>query len=224
MYLVTTPKLLRAFYPNTLVWDIPTTEKIIYLTFDDGPHPTITPFVLDTLRQFNAKATFFCIGKNVMNNKAIYHQILYGGHAVGNHTSHHLKGSKTNIFVYLKDVSFAATKIQSNLFRPPYGSISKAQIKELSVSGWQLSFTNPVTKQLQTANHFNIIMWSVLSGDFDVKLSKEKCLKNVVNNAKQGSIVVFHDSEKAYQRMAYALPKVLEHFTNLGYRFEVITQ
>lgn len=224
MYLVTTPKLLRALYPNTLVWDIPTTEKVIYLTFDDGPHPTITPFVLNTLQQYNAKATFFCIGKNVMNNKTVYQQILDDGHAVGNHTSHHLKGSNTSTYIYLKDVSFAATKIHTNLFRPPYGRISKSQIKELTVSGWELSFTNTVTKQQQTADHFNIIMWSVLSGDFDVKLSKENCLRNVVKNAKQGSIVVFHDSEKAYERMAYALPKVLEHFTNLGYRFEVIPQ
>jgi peptidoglycan/xylan/chitin deacetylase (PgdA/CDA1 family) len=224
MYLVTTPKLLRKYYPSSLIWDIGTTEKIIYLTFDDGPHATITPFVLNTLQQYNAKATFFCIGKNVMNNKAIYQQILDGCHAVGNHTSHHLKGSDTSTYVYLKDTSFAATKIHSNLFRPPYGRISKAQIKELTISGWELSFQNPVTKQVQIADHFNIIMWSVLSGDFDTKLSKERCFKNVKRNAKQGSIVVFHDSEKAYERMAYALPKVLEHFTNLGYRFEVIPQ
>ncbi|MBC7721293.1 MAG: polysaccharide deacetylase family protein, partial [Pedobacter sp.] len=128
MYLVTAPKLLRSYYPASLIWDIPTSEKIIYLTFDDGPHPTATPFVLETLKQFNAKATFFCIGKNVSNNKKIYQQILADGHAVGNHTSHHLNGWQTSSYVYLKDVSFATTQIHSNLFRPPYGRISKAQI------------------------------------------------------------------------------------------------
>ena len=214
MYLVTTPKLLRSYYPKFLVWDIPTSEKIIYLTFDDGPHPTATPFVLNTLKQFNAKATFFCIGKNVSNNKKIYQQILADGHAVGNHTSHHLNGWQTSSYVYLKDVSFAATQIHSNLFRPPYGRISKVQIKELTQS--------PSSGSLLPT--FKIIMWSVLSGDFDIKLSNEKCLKNVVNNTKQGSIVVFHDSEKAFDRMAFALPKVLEHFSKLGYRFEVIPQ
>ena len=224
MYLVTTPKILRAYYPSNLIWDIATTEKVLYLTFDDGPHPSITPFVLDTLKQFNAKATFFCIGKNVMNNKAIYEQILADGHAVGNHTSHHLNGWRTSTYVYVKDVSFAVTKIQSNLFRPPYGRISKAQIKELTVAGWELPFSNIATQQHKVANHFKIIMWSVLSGDFDTKVSKECCLKNVVNNTKPGSIIVFHDSEKALERVAFALPKVLAHFSNLGYRFEVIPQ
>ncbi len=224
MYLVTTPKILRAYYPSNLIWDIATTEKILYLTFDDGPHPIITPFVLETLKQNNAKATFFCIGKNVMNNKATYEQILAGGHAVGNHTSHHLNGWQTSTYVYLKDVSFAATKIQSNLFRPPYGRISKTQIKELTVAGWGLPFYNIGTQQQEVADHFKIIMWSVLSGDFDIKLSKEACLKNVVNNAKPGSIIVFHDSEKALERMEFALPKVLQHYSSLGYRFEVIPQ
>ena len=214
MYLVTTPKLLRSFYPKSLVWDIPISEKIIYLTFDDGPHPNATPFVLETLQQFNAKATFFCIGKNVSNNITIYQQILADGHSVGNHTSHHLNGWQTSSYMYLKDVMFAATQIHSNLFRPPYGRISKAQINEL---------TQPsTTKSLLPT--FKIIMWSVLSGDFDIKLSKEKCLKNVINNTKQGSIVVFHDSEKAFGRLAFALPKMLEHFSKLGYRFEVIPQ
>ncbi|MBC7720799.1 MAG: polysaccharide deacetylase family protein, partial [Pedobacter sp.] len=132
----------------------------------------------------------------------------------GNHTSHHLNGWQTSSYVYLKDVSFATTQIHSNLFRPPYGRISKAQIKELTQS--------PSSESLLPT--FKIIMWSVLSGDFDIKLSNEKCLKNVVNNTKQGSIVVFHDSEKAFDRMAFALPKVLEHFSKLGYRFEVIPQ
>jgi peptidoglycan/xylan/chitin deacetylase (PgdA/CDA1 family) len=224
MYLVTTPKILRAYYPSNLIWDIATTEKVLYLTFDDGPHLTITPFVLQTLKQFNAKATFFCIGKNVMNNQAIYQQILVDGHAVGNHTSHHLNGWETSTYIYLKDVSFAATNIQSNLFRPPYGRISKAQIDELTVAGGKLPFYNIATQQQVIANHFKIIMWSVLSGDFDTKLSNQLCLNNVIKNTKKGSIIVFHDSEKAFERMAFALPKVLEHFSNLGYCFEVIPQ
>ncbi len=216
MYLVTTPKLLRAYYPSTLVWDITTTNKVLYLTFDDGPHPTITPFVLGTLQQFSAKATFFCIGKNVVDHLSIYNQILLQGHAVGNHTFNHINGWQCSPYQYVKDVSLASKSIVSNLFRPPYGRISKRQVTELTSKQSQ-----PTNTALPT---YNIIMWSVLSGDFDTKLSNQQCLNNVVDNAKEGSIVVFHDSEKAFDRMAFALPKMLEHYSKLGYRFEVIPQ
>ena len=216
MYLVTTPKLLRTYYPSFLIWDIATTNKVVYLTFDDGPHPTITPFVLATLQQFSAKATFFCIGKNVVDHPTIYNQILLQGHAVGNHTFNHFNGWQTSAYHYIKDISLASKSIASGLFRPPYGRISKRQVNEL-IGNQLLSISSPLPT-------YKIIMWSVLSGDFDTKLSSQQCLQNVLNNAKEGSIVVFHDSEKAFERMAFALPKVLEHFSKLGYRFEVIPQ
>ena len=214
MYLVTTPKILRAYYPSSLIWDIATSEKVLYLTFDDGPHATITPFVLQTLKQYNAKATFFCIGKNVLAHPSIYQQILLEGHAVGNHTFNHFNGWQTSAYHYLKDITLASTAIQTSLFRPPYGRISKRQIKELT-DNQLLSISSPLPT-------FKIIMWSVLSGDFDKKLSNKQCLNNVLNNTKSGSIIVFHDSEKALKRMAFVLPKVLDYFSSLGYRFEVI--
>jgi len=210
MYLVKTPWWLRAIYPQ-LVWKIPTEEKIIYLSFDDGPHETATPFVLDTLAKYNAKASFFCIGKNILRHPAIYAQIQAEAHAVGNHTQHHANGWKVSDENYLAEVNEAATLIESSLFRPPYGRITKSQIKKINQT--------PLTPK-----GYKIIMWSVLSGDFDLYLSPEACTKNVVNNTKAGSIVVFHDSTKAWERMHYALPRVLEHFTQLGYRFEALPQ
>jgi peptidoglycan/xylan/chitin deacetylase (PgdA/CDA1 family) len=203
MYLVKTPWWLQALYSD-LIWRIPTNEKIIYLSFDDGPHEMATNFVLDTLAKFNAKASFFCIGKNVLKYPVIYQQIIDEGHAVGNHTHHHANGWEVSNEVYFKEIEQAASLIKSNLFRPPYGRIKRAQINKI--------INNP----------YKIIMWSVLSGDFDLKLSPEACCNNLLNNTKSGSIVVFHDSAKAWERMSYALPRVLAHFSNLGYRFEVI--
>ena len=205
MYLVKTPWWLRALY-SSLTWRIKGPGKIIYLTFDDGPHETVTPFVLDQLQQFNAKATFFCIGKNVQAHPAIYQRIQAEGHGIGNHTQNHVNGWKVNDEVYLKEVEDAATLIKSNLFRPPYGRIKRSQLK-------QLATRNP---QLQT------IMWSVLSGDFDLNLTPEGCLAYVLYHTKPGSIIVFHDSTKAWERMGYALPKMLEHFTKEGYVFKAI--
>jgi peptidoglycan/xylan/chitin deacetylase (PgdA/CDA1 family) len=206
MYLVKTSWWLKAMYPF-FVWSKPTKDKVLYLTFDDGPHPTITPFVLAQLKQFNAKATFFCIGKNVVDQPAIYRQILQEGHSVGNHTHNHLNGWKTNNHVYIENIQQAAKHIDSTLFRPPYGRIKKSQAKQLLT----------LNSQLQT-----IVMWDVLSADFDIHISPEKCLANVINNAKQGSIIVFHDSEKAWDRLSYALPKTLEYFAKMGYVFEAL--
>ncbi len=225
MYLVKTPWWLRRLYP-TLTWQLPTDEKVIYLTFDDGPHETATPFVLDTLQRFNAKATFFCIGKNVSEQRNIYERIIAEGHAVGNHTYNHLNGWKTHPADYFKDISYTAQKVHSNLFRPPYGRITKQQIRELQNNGQ----STIVNSQLQDATshhspfttHYSIIMWSVLSGDFDISLRKEKCLSNVIKNSGKGSIVVFHDSAKAFDRMSYALPKALEHFSKQGFSFKAI--
>jgi len=198
MYLVKTPWWLKKIYSSALTWKISAEKNEIFLTFDDGPHPVITPFVLDCLRQYNAKATFFCLGKNVRQHQQVFRRIIDEGHTVGNHTYNHLNGWKTNDAEYLKNIFVAKKYIDSNLFRPPYGRISRFQIQ-----------------QVKTA--FKIIMWDVLSGDFDVDLSPQKCLRNVVSNTTAGSIVVFHDSDKAFSRLEYALPKALEFFAEKNF-------
>lgn len=207
MYLTTSPWFLRAVYPQ-FVWSIPTKEKNIYLTFDDGPHETATPFVLNELKKYNAKATFFCIGKNVAEYPDIFQQIINEGHWVGNHTFNHLNGWKTDDEVYVENILKADELIHSSLFRPPYGRMKKSQWSKLRIPNSELR-----TK---------VIMWSILSGDFDIHLSPEKCLSNVLRSAESGSIIVFHDSTKAFERMSFALPHVLEHFANKGYSFKAI--
>lgn len=206
MYLIKTPFWLRALYPS-VTWKIPTKQKVIYLSFDDGPHPTATPFVLAQLAKYNAKASFFCIGKNVAQYPAIFNQIKAEGHVVGNHTQNHLNGWHTQTETYLQNIDLAADMISTNLFRPPYGRITIGQIKQIKAA------INLPQK---------IIMWDVLSGDFDTTISGEQCSNNVIKYTKPGSIVVFHDSIKAWDRMSVALPIVLHHFTQLGYQFEVI--
>lgn len=210
-YFVKTPWWLKKLYPRC-IWDIPSREKVLYLTFDDGPHPEATPFVLHTLQQYNAKATFFCIGKNVAAHMDIYRNLLDGGHCAGNHTFHHLNGWKATDENYLKNILEAGKYIDSNLFRPPYGRITRFQVKLLT--GIRNSPVN---------SNFRIIMWDVLSGDFDTSINGATCASYVIKNAQQGSIVVFHDSEKAFPRLKEALPKTLEHFNKLGYRFEAIS-
>lgn len=205
MYLITSPWWLRKIYAPSLTWQMPADEKVLYLTFDDGPHETATSFILDCLKQYNAKGTFFCIGKNVQQYREIYARIIEEGHAIGNHTHNHLNGWKTKDSVYVDNIAEAAKHIDSTLFRPPYGRISRFQAHFLQ------QVINPA---------YRVIMWSVLSGDFDSKLTPQRCLDNVVLNAKPGSIVVFHDSSKAWDRMSFALPQVLDHFTRLGYVFK----
>ncbi len=230
MYLVKSPFFLKWYYPN-LVWNKSRREKIIYLTFDDGPIPIVTEFVLKTLSTYNAKATFFCIGDNIEKHAEVFNAVLKAGHSIGNHTFNHLNGWKTDDKIYIKNVLKAQALIQTNLFRPPYGRIKKAQIKMVSGIRYQVSGINsalnlkfhtlklkPNTSNLKP--HTSIIMWDVLSGDFDINLSPEKCYQNVINNARNGSIVVFHDSLKAFERLKYALPKVLEYFALQGFRFE----
>jgi peptidoglycan/xylan/chitin deacetylase (PgdA/CDA1 family) len=203
------PWFIKKMY-SSLIWEKPTEEKILYLTFDDGPHATATPYVLDELKKYNARATFFCIGKNVADHPAIYRRIIEEGHRAGNHTYNHLNGWKTKDELYFQNVFEAAKYIDSDLFRPPYGRITKFQAAILQQNG-----KAPVTgKQV-----FKIIMWSLLSGDFDTKLSPAGCLQNIILHAKPGYIIVFHDSTKAWERMSYALPRVLEFFANKGYRF-----
>jgi peptidoglycan/xylan/chitin deacetylase (PgdA/CDA1 family) len=206
-YLVKTPWWLKKWYGG-LVWDLPQKagDKVLYLTFDDGPHPVATPFVLDELRRHGARATFFCIGKNVREQPLIYRRILEDGHRVGNHTQNHLNGWKSSDADYVHDIGQAARYIDSSLFRPPYGRISAFQASLLRKPPFQ----------------YDIIMWDVLSADFDRSLSPEKCARNVIRHARPGSIIVFHDSEKAYPRLKVALPAVLAHFGEKGYRFEGI--
>lgn len=201
-YFIKTPIWLKRIYSDC-IWDISTTEKKIYLTFDDGPHPIITPFVLDELKKYNAKATFFCIGKNVVEHSEVFQKTITDGHAIGNHTHNHLNGWRIKDEIYLQNINEAKKYIHSNLFRPPYGKIKKSQLKKLT-SNYQLS----------------TVMWSVLSGDFDVRISPEKCFQNVIKNTNSGSIVVFHDSEKAQEKLRYTLPKVLAYFSGKGYSFE----
>lgn len=204
-YFVKTPGWLKKIY-DKYIWSMHGTDKILYLTFDDGPHPEATPFVLKELKKYNALATFFCIGKNVVQYPGIYDQIIENGHSVGNHTYNHLNGWKTNNDDYLKDIALASNEIDSYLFRPPYGRITSFQAKNLK----------PVMKGKEP----KIIMWDVLSGDFDTACSPQQCLANVLFAAVPGSIIVFHDSEKALTRLQYSLPRVLHYFSEKGYSFK----
>jgi len=203
-YFVKTPWWVKKIYPF-YTWSISTKEKILYLSFDDGPHPEITPFVLEELKKYNALATFFCIGKNVLAHPDIYKQILDEGHSVGNHTQNHLNGWKTPDDMYMKDIAEAANYIDSNLFRPPYGKITLFQAKNLRAA--------------MKGRKARVIMWDVLSADFDEAISAEQSLQIVIFRSSPGSIIVFHDSEKAFQKLHYVLPKVLYYFSERGFKF-----
>ncbi|RYY36135.1 MAG: polysaccharide deacetylase family protein [Sphingobacteriaceae bacterium] len=205
MYLVKTPRLLKMLYP-TLIWDIPQAGRNIYLTFDDGPIPIVTPFVLNILKQYHAKATFFCIGDNVRKHPDIFANVKNDGHAIGNHTYNHLKGWKTDDEVYAENYLKADKLLDAPLFRPPYGRIKRSQIKALKA----------------VRPDINIIMWDVLSGDFDMTLKPELCLKNVMKHTRPGSIIVFHDSLKAFNRLEYVLPRALGLWKADGYSFETL--
>lgn len=205
-YLIKAPWLLQQYY-HECVWKIKTEEKKIYLTFDDGPSPEATPFVLEHLDKAGAKATFFCIGEQVDKHPGIYDQIITAGHRVGNHTYTHLNGWKTPNDQYFHDVEKASARIRSNIFRPPFGRITKFQIK--AIGGDKLKL--------------HTIMWHVISADFDRSISPDQCYLNVVRNAEKGSIVVFHDSDKAFPNMRESLPRTLEYYKDLGYAFESIS-
>ncbi|MET0461590.1 MAG: polysaccharide deacetylase family protein [Chitinophagaceae bacterium] len=207
-YFIKTPWWLKKIFAS-YTWSVPVKKDVLFLTFDDGPHPEITGFVLDELKKHNAKATFFCIGKNVLAYPEMYKRILDEGHAVGNHTQHHLNGWQTDNRKYLADVFEATRYIDSPMFRPPYGRITTFQARNL--------------RDAMKNEQAKVIMWDVLSADFDETLSGEDCLKNVVLNAGKGSVIVFHDSEKAFTRLKYSLPKVLDFFEAKGYKFEKLT-
>ncbi|MBO3115532.1 polysaccharide deacetylase family protein [Winogradskyella sp. DF17] len=222
-----TPEFVKSLFPN-FVWTIPTNGKDIYLTFDDGPTPEITQWVLQTLKDYKAKATFFCIGNNIKSFPEILHEIIEGEHTIGNHTFNHLKGWQIKTKEYINDVeltnhlisgafnSFTVgtnqmlkttshiTSKEKKLFRPPYGKFKSKQSKALQNLG------------------YSIILWDVLSFDWDKNTTEVECLENVILKVKPGSIVVFHDSLKAERNLKYALPKVLDHFSREGYNFKAI--
>ena len=186
-----------------LTWHFTGKDNELFLTFDDGPTPEVTPWVLSTLKDFDARATFFCIGQNAEKYPDLYKQIINEGHSVGNHCYSHTKGWGANSKKYISSVRKAAEVIDSNLFRPPYGRIRPNQISQLK-------------------NDYNIIMWDVLSKDFDKNFDKEKCLKYVLDFSESGSIIVFHDTSKAERNLKYALPEILKHFTKQGFVFNPI--
>lgn len=204
-YFTKTPRWLKKLFPKGLVWDMPADgEPTVYITFDDGPHPNATPFALQQLNKYHAKATFFCVGDNVTKYPAIYEQVVQQGHAIANHTFNHMNGWKTENDIYLQNINKAQKHINSNLFRPPYGLIKRSQARQLK----------------RKYPEWKIVMWSVLSGDFDRDLSPEKCLENVLRHINPGSIVLFHDSEKAWDRMSYALPHVLAYCQEKGWKMK----
>jgi peptidoglycan/xylan/chitin deacetylase (PgdA/CDA1 family) len=204
-YLVQTPRLVQLFFRNW-VWSFSKKEKALYLTFDDGPTTEVTEWTLNELKKHQAKATFFCIGKNVVQYPKIYQKIIDQGHSIGNHTHNHLKGLKTTTEEYLDNIAKAELVLQNNskLFRPPYGKFKRSQAQKLRKKGYK------------------IIMWDVLSADFDTTISAEKCLENVIRYAKNGSIIVFHDSVKARENLYFTLPKIVEYYTEKGYVFKSI--
>jgi peptidoglycan/xylan/chitin deacetylase (PgdA/CDA1 family) len=197
------PRWFDNLYPRR-IWRIPPSGGKLYLTFDDGPHPEITTAVLDILKRYQAKATFFCIGDRVMRYPAVYERILHDGHAVGNHTFRHLHGRKYANEEYISDIQEAAACIDSKLFRPPYGRLRAAQQVAVNVMG------------------MTTIMWTVLSGDYDVNMQKEECASRVLGQIKDGDIILFHDSEKAATRMLYALERLLDKGLSEGFIFEAI--
>lgn len=209
-----TPGFVKTLFPN-FVWNIATTKKELYLTFDDGPTPVITDWVLEVLKQYNAKATFFCIGNNIEKYPDVFQNIVTQGHTIGNHTYNHLKGWKHKTKDYIKDVERTQAILNSkfvnpnssidNLFRPPYGKFKTKQSKKLQELGYK------------------IVLWDVLSYDWDESVSEKICLKNVTSATKEGSIIVFHDSVKASRNLKYVLPKILKYYSERGFVFKSLS-
>lgn len=210
-YWIKTKSFIKRLFSN-YVWDLPNTQNKIYLTFDDGPTPEITEWVLEELKKHNVKATFFCIGNNIQKHPELFQKVINEGHVIGNHTYNHMNGWKTETKTYLENIRLCEKQIQkslienlqSKIFRPPYGKIKTAQAKIVRRLGYK------------------IIMWDVLSADFDQTITPEKCLENVISNVKSGSVIVFHDSIKASHNLKYALPETLNFLKEKGFLFDVI--
>ncbi|MCF8304051.1 MAG: polysaccharide deacetylase family protein [Bacteroidales bacterium] len=205
MYRVTIPHWFRLLMPASLHWEVPTNKRTLYLTFDDGPTAYLSHEILAILRDFEAKATFFCVGENAAAHPHILERYRAEGHQTGNHTFNHLEGWKTPTKEYIRNVQKASGVLNTPFLRPPYGKIKYNQIRSLS-------------------QDYMIIMWSVLTGDFDPNISKQQCLQNGVEHAKRGSIVVFHDNEKARDKVLFALPRFIRHFYDQGYRMEALEE
>lgn len=210
---VKTPAIIKKLYPN-YIWDFyQKDKKKVYLTFDDGPIPEVTEFVLEQLKKYQAKATFFCIGDNIRKHPKIFNQIISEGHAIGNHTMNHLKAWESETKSYLQNIEACENEILNNttfqqsekLFRPPYGQISISKFKEVQKLGYQ------------------IVLWDILSKDWQQAITSSECTNNVIQNGKEGSIIVFHDSIKAFKNLKTALPEVLDYFTEKEYVFDKIT-
>lgn len=197
------PRWLRFIYPGGLIWQMDVQQKVVYLTFDDGPIPEVTPLVLEILNKYNVKATFFMVGDNVQKYPHIFESVKQHGHAVGNHTYHHLKAWSTSHSAYLSDVEKCHEIILTNLFRPPHGQINRL-----------------IAKKLKT--DYKIVMWSTLTGDYNNKLDGRQCLANAVKGTFPGAIIVFHDSIKALPRMEYTLPLYIEYCRQNGYSFSTL--
>jgi peptidoglycan-N-acetylglucosamine deacetylase len=201
MFLVSTPGLLRKCFSKDLIWDVDTEHKSVFLTFDDGPDPQTTPVILEILDKFKARATFFCLGKNVEQHPSLFDSLKKSGHTTGNHTFSHLNGWKSHTKDYLSDIERSDSIIASPFFRPPYGRMKPSQIKILR-------------------KKYLIVMWSILSGDFDMNTSPEKCLQNSLHLIKPGSVIVFHDSQKAIQKVTIVLPEFIKRISDLGFSFD----
>jgi len=218
-YWIKTHFLIKKLFSG-FVWDLPNKEKKVYLTFDDGPTPEVTEWTLSQLKQFDAKATFFCIGENILKHPEIFNKVIKEGHSIGNHTFNHLKGWETPTKDYIQNMiecdnqisqhcktfnlQSSISNLKSRLFRPPYGKIKFAQSR--------------ILKKMD----YRIIMWDVLSADFDQDVSPEECLENVIGNVSSGSVIIFHDSIKASRNLEYALPKTLAFLKEKGYKCEAI--
>ncbi|MFN4083918.1 MAG: polysaccharide deacetylase family protein [Bacteroidia bacterium] len=195
------PLFVKYLIPHC-TWKVNTSDKVLYLTFDDGPHPEITNYVLNLLEKYNAKATFFCVGENVKKYPDVYERILNKGHTTGNHTFHHVNFLKTNRKNYLHEIELASQYIKSDLFRPPYGKILPKTAKIIS-------------------KNYKIMMWSLLTRDYDKDLDLNAAL-NQIYKAKNGDILVFHDSEKAFKNLQLLLPKTLDFYYQKGYSFNAL--
>jgi peptidoglycan-N-acetylglucosamine deacetylase len=204
MYLARTPAVVKPLLKD-FTWHMVGTGRTVYLTFDDGPIPEVTPWVLDTLAAYDARATFFCIGRNAAANPDLLARIRREGHSIGNHTFGHPSGWNTPVTAYLRDVLLCQAITGTKLFRPPYGRISRQQSRALG-------------------KRFSLIMWDVLSGDFDTAIDGDRCLRNVVDHYGPGSIIVFHDSLKAEPRLRFALPRLLDHMVNEGYALQALPE
>jgi peptidoglycan/xylan/chitin deacetylase (PgdA/CDA1 family) len=198
------PGWIRKISPG-MIWRIPVEEPILYLTFDDGPVSGVTEWILDELEKYGARATFFCIGENVRANPELYAKILKAGHGIGNHTFSHLNSYRTGLSRYVKDIYKASKVIDSRLFRPPYGRI------------------RPLAARILLPR-FRIILWDVLSMDYDQELEPRVVMHNVISKARPGSIIVFHDNLKARENLEYVLPRLLDHYSRAGYRFPALDE